>query len=215
MLINSNTAEVSALVKRWGVQRKDEASRNRASTRLRRQLMRIAVEPILERFDGQLMLHYHRFLFMRPNGVHSFAFGSEYVSDTAYWVSVGRIDGGKLRRTPMRTRKLGCGDEAMTIRFAPMYAIPLRSECVFLAPRYAAGKHQPYFVAREKKPEEALTPPTFSIDVSALGDHLFAVTPGKHDWYTEIEIVLGTKSVHAWLKKHGSEQVFDELKKRL
>lgn len=215
MLINSNTAEVSVLVKRWHAQKGDAESRDRTSIRMRRQLMRIAVEPILKRFDGQLMLHYNRFLFMKPNGVHSFAHGSEYVSDTAYWVSVGRIDGGKLWRTPMHIRKMGFGDEEMRIRFAPTYAIPLRSERALLTPLYAPGKHQPYFVMREKKPEDISNPPKFSIDVSALGDHLFAVRPGKHDWYTEIEIVLGTKPVHAWLKEHGSDEAFQALKKCL
>lgn len=216
MLIDAKHAEVLPLIKRWNSMRSpNPTQKERKSHDLRRQLMLDIVEPKFKRYEGELILLYHTFLSMRPSGVHSFAHGSEMVSDTVYWVTVGRIDGTKLRRIRAQTHEVGARPFPLRFYTAPQFLVPLRSASVSLAPRYARDSHQPHFVIRERAPNETALEPSFMLDISAIGNCLFALRRDKNDWATEVEIVLGTKSVRAWLAEHGSEETYQALRKRL
>jgi hypothetical protein len=216
MRINDKQPQIAALVARWNsTNSSNDDWKERKSEDLRRELALKVIEPELKAVDRQLILHHNRFLTMKPNGVHSFAHGSEMVSDTVDWISVGRISGSELKRVNASSRMIGRGEAAFRIGFAAQFHVPLRSAYVSLAPRYAMGAHQPHFVIREEKPEEAGKPQRFSLDVSALGDHLFRLKRGQHDWYTQIEIVLGTEDVRAWLVEHKSEDAYLELERHL
>lgn len=216
MRIHSGHPEVSPLIKRWNsIKGANSKWKRRKSNELHRELMLNIVEPPLMRFEGELVLLYHRFLTMVPSGEHSFAHGSTMVSKDVYWVTVGRIDGSKLERTRAQVCKRQIGTSEVQFYTSPKFLVPLRSARVSLKPLYAMGKHEPHFVIRESEPSSTGPMHPFMLDLSDLGDHLFAFRRGEHDWFTKIEIVLGTKSVHAWLAEHGSEETYQALRKRL
>lgn len=213
MRIHSQHAGVVPLVHRWqATQSANEAWRRRKSEALQRELMLELVEPELRRFNGELVLLYHKFLTMVPSGEHSFVHGSTMMSQDVYWTTVGRIDEARLRRIRAQVQRRQINSVPCLFRTSPKFLVALRSASVSLEPRYAQGMHQPYFVVREKKPGDPVIEPRPTLDLSELGDHLFALHNGRHDWARKIEIVLGTKSVHAWLKEHGSEATYWTLR---
>lgn len=215
MLIDRDHPLVQPLVRQWEVSKKLMSEKKSWSfgLRLERRLAHEITAQAKE-FRGQLVLKYHEFLSMVPTGEHSFAHGSVMGSQTVYWVTVARLsEEVALTATKLRRRTIDYGEFKRRLVFPPQYSLAVVWQRT-LWPIYRGESFRPVFVLERpnKKPE---TPPdqeeTRLLSIESLGNHLFSLRQGEHDWATKIEVVLGTSAVEQWLVEHRSAETFKQL----
>ncbi len=211
MLINSDHEAVKRLCETWKKYKGNSPYLRELRSKDHARALRKILDEALLPFQGELILVYQTFLSSRPSGAHSFAHGSEMVSQTVYWVTVARIAEAKATYEKEGSRSMGIGQERIRIGFASKYLVQVSMK-KSLRPRYRGGKHEPYFVLPDAS-NESEAPEKMSLDIAVLGQHLFRVQPHKNDWYTKVEIAFGNASVEEWLKVHDSAEVIPMLHK--
>lgn len=223
MLIDTAHPLVQALLTEWrDNQRLGEKRRLQVSKELSAKLAQ-GVTNLLAPFQGQLILSYHEFLTMEPTGEHSFAHGSAMWSKTVYWTRAARLhQSSELVEKRSRGRTIGLGETK--IRFAPSveFLIPVAWQRV-LYPYYPGRSSRPAFGftlrgdlplwGTKREPDTVSEPTADLLDISYLGNHLFRLREGKHDWATKVCLVVGTRTVKEWLEQHDSVESYQSLKR--
>lgn len=221
MLIDSHHLSIRMLVTEWeGARSAQEDDRCELSRVFKNRLADKILEAIVP-FGGELVLMCHEFLARVPSGAHSFAHGSEMISETVYWTHAARISRPpKIIREHLSRSETGCG--RMKIRFAPStaYLIPVVWQQA-LHPFYPNGANQPSFGFTEpssrlgwmrmSEPEAISTKNSAPLNINCIGDHLFRLRGGLHDWTTKTCLAVGTEEVEKWLIEHRSQEIFDQL----
>lgn len=205
MIIDQNNPRVIELIQAW----------NATSTRsgelceeFQERLTRQVIVPAVQECTGELILKYHEFLTMVPSGAHSFAHGSQMVSKTVYWVSVGRIASGDRIEIPkiVHPPRGPVGGPKLTF-VTPKKFIVLVHWSEYLKPQYKNSSQPSHFVVdqNQKKVDE------FMFDVSFFGEDLFFLREDRFAWATKDAIVVGNASVLEWMKKLNSEKTYTQL----
>jgi hypothetical protein len=222
MLIDTTHPLVQALLVEWrDNQRLGEKRRLQVSKELSAKLAQ-GIASLLAPFRGQLVLAYHEFLTMEPTGEHSFAHGLAMWSKTVYWVRAARLDREpKLIEKRSRGRTLVAPE--VKIRFAPSveFLVPVAWQRT-LHPYYPSGSNQPAFGftrygrlplwGTKREPDTVSESTADPFGISYLGDYLFRLREGQHDWATKVCLVVGTKAVKEWLEQHASAEVYQLLR---
>lgn len=213
MLINDSNQTVQMLLSQWRAFA--PATAEEVSQAYQKILAKLVIEPATQCFPRELILKYHEFLHMKPTGEHSFAHGSTMGSETAYWVTLGRMtkeDGGLIER-PATERLIG--PEELPIRMVSprKFLLPVEWK-ISLRPCWTTS-HSPCFAI--KQPDKK-TPADDAwqrepLDLSELGSYLFRTRRGEFDWATKIFIAVGNESVMTWLDERQSSDVYVSLQK--
>lgn len=223
MRIDQSHELIAPLAQAWQVTLPHESSElaERASQNFQRRLVNEVFDPIITRFPGELILTYHKFLTMVPSGVHSFTHGSEMISKTVYWVTVGQIALAPVEIIETKEKRhswdIG-GVSPITLVTPPTFLVPVTKK-LSLFPRYRMEHHNPYFVVEHPEHEERkryVLPPDpvndILLNISQFGQDLFQYgRSGRLDWATKNLLVVGNRSVKLWLESHGSSAAYDEL----
>ena len=223
MLIDRKTPGVAELLAKWNTLQPMEKYDRRE--RFKQRLAKSVIEPALRQFAGQLIIFYYEFLTKVPSGAHSFAYGTEMMSKTIYWVTTGRIRNDRalsLIATPaqklmLSSPKKGAVPKIRTVTSGKDRSIPIQwSE--HLETHYHSGSNHPYFIrknpAAKHTPAQGDSRKVLSIDISDFEHSLFRLVPGQFDWAINTALIIGTTEVRNWLAKHGSADTFPELAKR-
>ncbi len=204
MLIDCNNEAVIALLKVF------DSAGERTSELQKSMEMRLAEEvlvPTIQGFQGELILTYNEFLSKRPSGSHSFAHGSEMITETVYWVSVARIGMGGIAHVPAVIHPPWGPKKGPKISLTT----PQEFRVPVVWKRYLTDSYRRqrahHFVVDKGKPEDM----SGSVDISFFGRHLFRIRRNGLDWATKVEIAIGDKSVAEWLKKVKSARVYNQL----
>lgn len=221
MLIDSTHPLIQSLTNEWeGARSGPDDGRLRLSEEFQDRLADLILG-LLSPFAGELILLYHEFLTRVPSGAHSFAHGSEMVSETVYWPRAARLS-APVAMTKERSSGSEWGNEEHRIRIAPSTSFLLSTEWQWsLYPYYPTTAHRPSFGFNEprksfgwtRKSQEAVQslPKSDPLDISCLGEHLFRVRQGKYDWATKICLVLGAPAVKGWFEERGSSSAYETL----
>lgn len=207
MIIDLNNPCVMGLVHTWNsaLVRSSDLSQN-----LQKRLVREVISPAIQGFKGELVLKYRESLRVVPTGGHSFAHGSEMISTTVYWVSVGRIADGEIVEVPRGTPQPRGPEEKLKFVFVkPREFLVSNLWSVDLSPRYRHSGH-PYFVVASTKFKEK----TSTFDVAYFGGHLFSQNHTALDWATKVVIAIGNESVREWLVKTKSARTYNQLSRK-
>lgn len=205
MIIDEKNPRVIELIQAWN---EAPIRSQELCEELQERLARQVIAPVVHEFKGELILKYHEFLAMVPSGVHSFAHGSEMVSKTVYWVSVGRIASGDRIEIPkiVHPPRGPIGGPKLTF-VTPKQFIVLVLWSEYLKPQYQNSSQPSYFVVDSDQPkvDECM------FDVSFFGEDLFRLWEDRFSWATKNAIVVGNESVLEWMKKFNSEQTYTQL----
>lgn len=218
MLIDRKTPAVAALLTEWETAPRTQES----AAQFKMALAKSIIEPAIHPFAGQLILFYHKFLTMRPTGSHSFAHGLEMCSQDVHWLTAGRLaDKNTLSFFASwiyGTRVAQPPEKKPVIITSPSgsrsYHIPLRWFW-HTQTHFRRGAYHPHFVMHTNGPvyepgeQDDVGAP--ALDISAFGNHLFRLQEGRHDWATNISIIVGTRSVRKWLAENKSSATFNRI----
>lgn len=192
------------------------------SRAFRKALVREIIQPSVAEHSGELVLFYHKFLTRVPSGIHSFAHGSEMMSQDVYWVTVARIKSDmflSLVETEEKPFTIGRDRAKISVALSPRFFIPVEWK-ICLKSRYSNNSHAPHFVTDDSADKKHSSNPVADreserLDVSAFGNHLFRFGRRFQDdlsWATNIFLVFGDTSVKAWLTEVGSPpDVYEKL----
>ncbi|MFZ2253108.1 MAG: hypothetical protein WAW13_02965 [Minisyncoccia bacterium] len=208
MIIDRNNPHVTGLEEVWNsaLVRSDELSQE-----LQGRLVQEVIAPAVQEFKGELVLKYHEFLTMVRSGAHSFAYGSEMISKTVYWVSVARIGDGEIMEVPEVVHP-PCGPvdgQKLVLSTPRKFLVPILWG-TYLSVRYRKNSRRPHFVITPKKSNEEMS----TFDVAYFGEQLFRLRRGKHDWATKVQIIVGNESVGKWMKEAKSAGTYNQLQRK-
>jgi hypothetical protein len=80
-------------------------------------------------------------------------------------------------------------------------------------PVYLGASSRPRFTLERPDKKPADSGDDKLLNVGELGEHLFRVGPaGKLDWATKIFVVIGTRSVKAWLTEYGVSGMYEKIR---
>jgi hypothetical protein len=215
VIINHSNPAVTSLVAEWcSLHHEGPADKKRASLALQRALAVSVLAPAVNHHPGELILFYHKFLARRPTGGHSFAYGSEMVTDDEYVVLVGRIGPAACIVETPETESIQFAGTPLeyTIVFSPRFLLST-AWWTQLWPGYVHSNHPTRYVTRrpDEKDSEFHRMP---LDLSAFAQHLFPIRTREFDWAVEMEFAIGNDSVASWLLSHGSGDAWSELSVR-
>jgi|GEM_PF-3185323 len=221
MLIGRNHSAVAALVQEWSVlTHSDAVVKSEISLDFQRALARQVIEPLVQGLFGEFILSYHEFLTRVPSGSHSFAYGTEIISETVRWVIVARMPSNTspiVVETVATKHVMELPKMQMRIVAPPQFLLPVQWKKQLWPVYRGSSHHQPCYVTEnldKKKVKDRfdIDWERAPLDLSAFGQHLFrAAERTGSDWATRFNIAIGNDAVAAWLQEHRSVEVYQEL----